>query len=73
MSKTKNNKAYVTKRILVRNSTRAIKNASEKAMDIAGSTVIVRDGWIVRKFESGRIEKIEKLESKVNHKELSLD
>jgi hypothetical protein len=73
MSKTKKNKAYVTKRIVVRNSTRAIRIASEKAMDIAGSTVIVLDGWVVRKYEDGRIKKIEKLDSTINHEELSLD
>ena len=65
--------AYITKRILLRTSHRAIDLASKKAMRIAGYIVKVQDGWVVREYKDGTIQKILKLSPKVKPQEIILD
>lgn len=68
-----NTKAYITKRILVSKSTKAIQLASDKAMESIGYIVVAKDGWVVREFQDGRIERIEELEVLDNRQDLNLD
>ena len=65
--------AYITKRILLQTSYRAIKLASKKAMRIAGYIVKVQNEWVVREDKDGTIEKILKLSPKVKPQEIILD
>ena len=53
---------YLTTRLLTRLTTRAFREASMEAMKVMGYVVIERDGWIVKKFEDGHIEKMHELE-----------
>lgn len=73
--KTTNKKetAYVTKRVLLRASFKAVRLASTKAMRLAGHVVKVQDGWVVRENEDGTIERILKLTPKVKPQEIILD
>lgn len=65
--------AYITKRILLRTSQKAIKFASQKAMLIAGYIVKVQNEWVVREYKDGTIEKILKLTPKVKPQDVILD
>ena len=58
--------AYLTKRILVSSARRAGLKASKEAMQIMGYIVVAQDGWIIKKFADGRIEKLEAIEPAEN-------
>ena len=66
-------KAYITKRILLSASSKAVKLAWMKAMGRAGHVVRVKDGWVVREHQDGIIERISKLGPKVKPQEIVLD
>ncbi|MCF2487664.1 hypothetical protein [Dyadobacter sp. CY347] len=53
--------AYLTKRLLVSRAQSAGRAAAKEAMQIMGHVVTVRDGWVVKVYEDGRIEQLEEL------------
>lgn len=65
--------AYITKRILLQTSYRAVKLASKKAMHIAGYIVKVQNEWVVRENKDGTIQRILRLSPKVKPQEIILD
>ena len=54
----KRNNSYLTKRIVTSAARISITQAASETMRIIGYNVIVRRGWLVKKFIDGRIEKI---------------
>ena len=58
---------------MVQKSERAIQEASEKAMETIGYIIVARDGWIVKEYQDGTIERIEELETVDGNQELNLD
>jgi len=70
---TKTEKAYMTKRLVVRVASSAVKNASRRAMEVAGYVIKAENGWIVRENIDGSKSRISKI-TKINHpKEIALD
>lgn len=61
MSDSKKNKSYFTKRILIRKSTEAFQEASEKAMELLGYIVVAREGWVVKESKMELLRKWRKL------------
>ncbi len=57
---------YLTKRIVISASKKALLKASKETMQIMGHNVIVQDGWVVKKHADGTIEKIQKITSSVS-------
>lgn len=55
--------AYLTKRVIVSKAKSAGKFAAKNAMELMGYVVTVKDGWIVREYQNGKIEKVEKLQT----------
>lgn len=55
--------AYLRKTVVISKAKQAGKFASKNAMDIMGYVVTVKDGWIVREYKNGNIERVEKLQS----------
>ena len=53
--------AYLTTRALERALSKATRNLTEEAMELMGYIVITEDGWVVKKFKDGSVEKIEKI------------
>jgi hypothetical protein len=53
---------YLSKEILKRAVRKGIKEASEQALETAGSVVIAEGNWIVRSHSDGKVEKIRKLD-----------
>lgn len=64
-------KRYLTKRLLLNKSRRAITEASEKAMEIVGYVVIVENNQVIKKYKDGKVELIEQLEP--NDQEIKFD
>ncbi len=56
----------LTKTILIKAASIGFAKAAAKTMKVMGYNVIVKDGWIVKKFANGRIQKISKLETNNN-------
>lgn len=63
---------YLTKRILISAARRGFKKASEEAMALMGYIVIAKDGWVVKKYADGRIERLNRIEQ-LNHNVIPLD
>ena len=61
--KAKQKEPYLTKRILVSAAKRGIREAADETMRIMGYIVIAKDGWVVKKYANGDIEKIVKINS----------
>jgi len=55
------NTAYMTKRALLRAASPAIRRAAERTLETMGFAVIYKDGWIVKLYKSGKIEKLKKI------------
>ena len=55
-------KPYLSKRMLVLKSTIAVRRAAKESMEIMGYVVVAEDGWVVKKFKDGRIERLSELE-----------
>jgi len=65
--------AYLTKRILVSAARTGVRNAAVETMKLMGYTVIAHEGWVVRKYQDGHIEKISSLETANTNGSLPLD
>lgn len=61
----------LTKKILKEAASVGFSKAAAKTMKVMGYNVIVKDGWVVKKFADGRIQKISKL--KTNNNPVILD
>ncbi len=53
---------YLTKRILISATKKGFKQAAKEAMELMGYVVVAMDGWVVKKYADGRIEKISEIE-----------
>jgi hypothetical protein len=71
--KVKEQKPYLTKRILISAAQKGFRAASEETMKVMGYNVIAKDGWVVKIFPDGHTEKISPLEPESNEYELVLD
>lgn len=66
-------KVYLTKRLLLRLAKKGFKEAGENAMRRMGYIVIAQDGWVIKKYADGRIEKLSQLETALNDQPIILD
>lgn len=55
--------AYLTKRITVRKSKLGVKEAAKEAMETVGYVVKALDGWVVKEYHNGTIERIKQIET----------
>ena len=53
--------AYLTTRILVSNTKKAGQAAAQKAMETMGYLIVAKEGWLVKIFKNGDVERIEEL------------
>ncbi|MCX2477239.1 hypothetical protein OQZ33_23095 [Pedobacter sp. MC2016-05] len=61
-SRTSDGFAYLTKRIVVSKARSAGKAAAKNAMELMGYVVTVKAGWVVKEYQDGKFEQIEKLQ-----------
>jgi len=71
--KSNQKKPYLTKRLLVSAAKRGIRKAAEETMQIMGYNVIAKDGWVVKIFADGAIEKISPIKSVKTPNGIKLD
>lgn len=67
-----NKRAYLTKRILVRAARTGILKAAKETMEVMGFVVVAQNGWVVKKYADGTIERLTPIPSTENIK-LALD
>ncbi|WP_299761229.1 hypothetical protein [uncultured Pontibacter sp.] len=65
--------AYVTKRVLVRAASPAVKRASRRAMEVAGYVVKAENGWVVRVDQDGTKSRITKIRNITRPSQIALD
>ncbi|WP_268122881.1 hypothetical protein [Roseivirga pacifica] len=66
-------KEYLTKRILFSRTKKAFKDAAEDAMNLVGYVVVAEDGWVVKKHQDGRVERIKELDQVEQPQRIILD
>ena len=54
--------AYLTKRNTITKAKAAGKEAARKAMDLMGYVVTTHNGWVVKQFADGSIDRISKID-----------
>ena len=58
ISRTKKAHSYLTKRILRNAARTGVRQAAMETMNIVGYNVIAHNGWVVKKYANGRIERV---------------
>ncbi len=64
---------YLTKGVVIRATKKGMKKAAKETMDAMGYNVIAIDGWVVKKFKDGKIERIEEIKTPKHSGPLALD
>jgi len=64
---------YLTKRRLASAARTGIRRAAIETMLVMGYTIIAENGWIVKKYPDGHIEKISRIETVNTNGTLALD
>lgn len=57
----KRNKAYLTKRVLVRATRKGTRSIASEAMNIKGYVVKAENGWVVKVHRTGQQERLSRL------------
>lgn len=52
---------YISTRLVTRKSKSAFQEGARKAMSTNGYVVIAHEGWVVKKYSNGNIERLEEL------------
>jgi hypothetical protein len=73
MSMKKAKLKYISKRLVSSKSRSAFKEGARNAMKKNGYLIIALDGWLVKKFSDGKIEKLEALNYDKQDLELKFD
>lgn len=66
-------KAALTKRIVVRAGGNAVRKASARAMALEGFVVKAEEGWIVRHYADGRVERLKRISTVKRPSKIVLD
>jgi hypothetical protein len=54
---------YIRTRLVKKQSQIAFQEGAQKAMAVNGYVVIAQQGWIVKKYSDGKIEKIKEIDT----------
>ncbi|QDH78192.1 hypothetical protein FKX85_03710 [Echinicola soli] len=69
----KENLKYISTRLVERKSSKAFKEGAKKAMEINGYVMVAENGWVVKKFKDGQIEKVKEISHGSENQKLILD
>ncbi len=64
---------YISTRLVTRKSKSAFQEGARKAMSTNGYVIIAHQGWVVKKYSNGDIERLEKLNVDTQNLEVILD
>ncbi len=70
---TKRPSVYLTKRRLASAARAGVRKAAKETMKLMGYNVIAHEGWVVKKYADGHIEKISPIEAVITNGSLALD
>ena len=68
-----NKRTYLTKRRLASAARRSIRDAAAETLRVMGYTVVAENGWVVKRFVDGHIEKVSPIEEINRNGSLALD
>jgi hypothetical protein len=66
-------KAYLTTRLFLSSSSRAIRAAAAEAIAIEGFAVKAKGGWVIKEYANGHIERLSQLEAVKRPSKIVLD
>lgn len=64
---------YLTKRRLASAARSGIRKAAAETMHVMGYTVIAENGWVIKKYADGRIERMSQIETVNTNGTIALD
>jgi len=64
---------YLTKRRLMSAAQMGIRMAAANTMKVMGYNIVAQEGWVVKKYADGTIEKIKPLANQEENAGISLD
>ena len=64
---------YLTKRRLVSAAKAGFRKAAAETMEVMGYLIIAQDGWVIKKYADGRIERLSPIEQIDVNEPLALD
>lgn len=64
---------YISTRLVINKSRSAFQEGSKRAMEANGYVIIANEGWLIKKFADGTIEKLEQLDNSFTTQNLILD
>lgn len=64
---------YISTRLVTQKSKSAFQEGARKAMSTNGYVIIAHQGWVVKKYSNGDIERLEKLNVDTQNLEVILD
>ncbi len=64
---------YLTKRILASAARQGIVHAASETMQVIGHNLVVRKGWVVKKYADGRVERLSALKPLKGPRNIRLD
>jgi len=64
---------YISTRMVSRKSKSAFQEGAKNAMNVNGYVVVAHEGWVVKKYSDGRIERMQELDNNDQNLELILD
>jgi len=73
MTHSNRQKAYLTKRTLVRATRKASADLTSEAMRIKGYVIAAQGNWIVKIYNSGKLEKLSQISRASRHEPVVLD
>ncbi|WP_367915335.1 hypothetical protein [Leadbetterella sp. DM7] len=59
---------YLTKRLVARQSKIAFREKAQNAMLLVGHTIVVENGWVVKKSKDGREIRVREINNTTPHK-----
>ena len=71
--KSKNAKVSITIKILERAVKVGTRNLAEEAISLLGYTVTEKEGWVVKEYSDGRIERVSRIHQSKRSSTLVLD
>ncbi len=69
----KSNIKYISTRLVSAKSKSAFQEGAKRAMNTNGFVIVAHEGWVVKKFSNGRIERLGRIDNGPQNLELILD
>ena len=72
-AKIKGKEPYLTKRMVMNAANNAVRNASKRALRVAGHILVIKNGWLVQINADGSYQRIKKVKAVKRPSKIVLD